>query len=296
MSGDPIAYIERTRAYYLALGYDNPYQWAQYNDVPFSHLEKPLSECRAAIVTTAAPFQEGKGDQGPGAAHNANAKFYTVYAQPITPLPDVRISHVAYDRDHTSAEDMGTWLPLAALKRAEEQGRVGSVAPRFFGLPTNRSIRTTTTVDCPALRELASEDQVDVAILVPNCPICHQSVALAARELERVGIATVIMGCARDIVEHVGVPRFLFSDYPLGNAAGRPNDIASQDETLSLALDLLEGAERPRTTAVSPLSWPGDGSWKTDYSNAAKLSEGDIRRKRQEFDRGKAVAKAIRSG
>ncbi len=28
-----------------------------------------------------------------------------------------------------------------------------------------------------------------------------------------------------DIVEYCGVPRFLFSDFPLGNAAGRPHDL-----------------------------------------------------------------------
>ena len=62
------------------------------------------------------------------------------------------------------------------------------------------------------------EDKVDVAVLVANCPICHQSISLHARYLEAHGIPTVVMGCAKDIVEHCGVPRFLFSDFPLGNA------------------------------------------------------------------------------
>ena len=54
--------------------------------------------------------------------------------------------------------------------------------------------------------------------------MCHQTVGLAARHLEAHGIPTVIMGCAKDIVEHCGVPRFLWSDFPLGNSAGRPFD------------------------------------------------------------------------
>ena len=41
----------------------------------------------------------------------------------------------------------------------------------------------------------------------------------------------MVLGCAKDIVEYVGVPRFLFSDVPLGNAAGKPNDKASQAAT-----------------------------------------------------------------
>ena len=67
MKTPPIDYIKRTRAYYLALGYDNPYQWAHHDDVPFQGLSKPLSEMVIALVTTAAPYQPDKGDQGPGA-------------------------------------------------------------------------------------------------------------------------------------------------------------------------------------------------------------------------------------
>jgi D-proline reductase (dithiol) PrdB len=163
-------------------------------------------------------------------------------------------------------------------------------------LPTNRSQRTTLDVDCVDLLNLVKADAADAAILVPNCPVCHQSVALAARVLEEAGIATVIMGCAKDILEHAGVPRLLFSDFPLGNAAGKPGDAASQDMTLNLALDLLESAEAPRSTVTSPLVWSDDHAWKKDYSNIALLSPEDIARRRAEFDRGKAIGKELRDG
>ncbi|KDB64310.1 hypothetical protein AZ16_0859, partial [Bordetella bronchiseptica B18-5 (C3)] len=44
--GTPVRYIDKTRDYYLSQGYEKPYQWAQYDDVPFTPLGKPLSECR----------------------------------------------------------------------------------------------------------------------------------------------------------------------------------------------------------------------------------------------------------
>ncbi|MEO7761141.1 MAG: glycine reductase, partial [Casimicrobiaceae bacterium] len=134
----------------------------------------------------------------------------------------------------------------------------------------------------------------DAALLVPNCPVCHQTMSLAARALEQSGIATVVMGCAKDIVEYVGVPRFLFSDFPLGNAAGRPNDPASQAFTLDLALRLLESAPAPRTSVQSPLRWSEDAGWKSDYSNAARLTTQDIARRRAEFDLGRIEAKRLR--
>ena len=124
--------------------------------------------------------------------------------------------------------------------------------------------------------------------------MCHQTVSLAARHLEKNGIATIVIGCAKDIVEHVGVPRFLFSDFPLGNAAGRPHDRQSQSDTLELALRLLETAPAPRTTVQSPVRWPGDPAWKLDYSNVALVSPQELARRRAEFDRGKEIARDIR--
>ncbi len=290
----PIPYLQRTRDYYAALGYGAPYQWAHYAEVPFHRLDKPLSGCRVTIITTASPYQPDKGDQGPGAPYNAAAKFYTVYSGDTSEDHDLRIAHVAIDRKHTTAEDMAAYFPLTELRRAAAGGQIGSVAARFHGLPTNRSHRVTLEVDCPEMVARCKADGVDAAILVPNCPVCHQSVALAARMLEANRIATVVMGCAKDIVEHVGVPRFLFSDFPLGNPAGRPRDRASQAFTLDLALRLIETAPAPRTSVQSALVWSGTPDWKLDYCNIARLSAEEIRQRRAEFEAQKNLAKTVR--
>lgn len=290
----PVAYIQRTRAWYLALGYDTPYVWAHYAEVPFAPLRKPLAQSRVAVVTTAAPYQPDKGEQGPGAPYNAAAKFYRVYDGDTAIDHDLRIAHVGIDRKHADMADSGCWFPLPALRRAAAAGRVGEVAPRFFGAPTNRSQRHTLEVDAPEIVAGCRADGVDVALLVPNCPICHQTLSLVARELEAAGIPTVVLGAAKDIVEHVGVPRLLFSDFPLGNAAGRPRDPASQDATLELALRLLETAPAPRTTVQSPLRWAADPAWKLDYSNPERLSAGELARRRAEAEAARIEARALR--
>ena len=288
-------YMERIRNYYQILGYGAPYEWAQHDDVPFASPQKPLSEMRIGIVTTAAPFQPGKGDQGPGAPYNGAPKFFQVYADAIDPFPDLRIAHIAIDRAHTTASDIASYFPLAALMKLAAAGYIGSVSPRFYGLPTNRSKRTTRDIDSKALLAFCQEDHVDAVVLVPNCPVCHQSVALAAHCLETAGIATVIMGCAKDIIEYIGVPRLLFNDLPLGNAAGLPDDPAAQDLVAQLAVDMLVEAAASRSTKQSPLIWSGAADWKKDYSNAALLSADEIAERRAEFDRVKAAASAIKS-
>jgi len=291
----PLDYIQRTRYYYQSLGYGEPYAWAQYSDVPFATLSKNLSQCNVAIVTTAAQFQPDKGDQGPGAAYNSAAKFFDVYAQSTSSTPDLRISHIAIDRDHTTAEDLGSYFPINALKRAAKENIIGSVASRFYGLPTNRSKRITIEKDSHTLLSLCMKDKVDIALLVPNCPVCHQSVSLAARTLEANGIVTVIMGCAKDIVEHVGVPRFLFSDFPLGNSAGKPNDLECQYDTLCMALELSIDAMQARTTVCSEYKWSDNQNWKEDYSNPDKLSAVQIQQRREAFDQAKVIARQVKS-
>jgi len=291
----PVPYMQRTRDYYTAIGYTTPYRWAHYVDAPFQPLEKPLAQSRVTIVTTAAKYDPTKGDQGPGAAYNGSAKFYQVYAGDTSKQHDLRISHIGYDRKHTTATDSGTWFPLPQLLKAAAGGRVGEVAPRFFGAPTNRSHRVTIDVDAPDILARCQADKVDVAVIVPNCPVCHQTSALVARHLEANGIPTVVMGCAKDIVEYAAVPRFLFSDFPLGNSAGKPQDVASQAQTLELALRLLESASGARTTMQSPLRWSEDASWKLDYNNIAQMSPEELARRRAEFDKQKEIARGNRA-
>ena len=290
----PIPYMQRVRDYYLALGYGAPYEWAHYEEVPFQPLSKPLAQSQVTIITTAAPYDPDKGDQGPGAPYTAAAKFYAVYSGDTSNDHDLRISHVAIDRKHTTAEDRATYFPLTELRQAAARGRIGSIATRFHGLPTNRSHRVTLEIDCPEIVARCRADDVDAAVLVPNCPVCHQSVSFAARTLEAQGIATVVMGCAKDIVEYIGVPRLLFSDFPLGNAAGRPNDADSQAFTLELALRVLEAAPSARTTVQSPLVWNASPVWKLDYLDLSALSPEEIARRRADFDKQKSVAKALR--
>jgi D-proline reductase (dithiol) PrdB len=290
----PIPYMARTREYYAAIGYTTPYRWAHYVDAPFQPLSKPLAQSRITIITTAAPFDPTKGDQGPGAKYNSSAKFYSVYDGDTARPHDLRISHIAYDRVHTSAEDSGTWFPLPQLHRLARERRIGEVAPRFFGVPTNRSHRVTIETDAPEILRRCKDDRVDAAVLVPNCPVCHQTVSLIARHLEANGVPTVVMGCARDIVEHAAVARFLFSDFPLGNSAGRPHDAPSQAFTLELALRVLETAPSAQTTVQSPLRWSSDASWKRDYNNVAALSAEELARRRREFDGQKEIARALR--
>ena len=163
----PIRYMDRTREYYQSLGFA-PYRWAHFTDAPFTPLARPLAHARVALITTAAPFQPEAGDQGPRAPYNASAKFYQVYSAPVDSKPDLRISHVGYDRANTVPEDLNAYVPLARLQDAVAAGRIGGLVPRFHGAPTNRSQRVTMETDAPELLRRCRADGADAVVLVPS--------------------------------------------------------------------------------------------------------------------------------
>ena len=167
----PIQYMQRTHDYYLALGYGNPYRWAHFADVPFTKLMKPLAQSTVALITTAAPVPHGSNAPRAGAAYSADLKFYLPWSAPSDGAFDLRINHVAIDYDHTTQDDQASFFPLDALREAASMGRIGRIAPRVHGAPTNRSQRHTIEKDIPTLVARCREDRADAALLVPNCPI-----------------------------------------------------------------------------------------------------------------------------
>ena len=117
-----VPYMKRTRDWYMALGYNNPYRYAHYIDVPFQPLKKALSESTVTLMTTAAPFHPDKGPQGPGAPYNSAAKFFVPYEMDTSKDHDVRVSHVAIDRVHRSMEVSNSWFPLPLMRKLAAQG------------------------------------------------------------------------------------------------------------------------------------------------------------------------------
>ena len=88
----------------------------------------------------------------------------------------------------------------------------------------------------------------------------------------------MIVGSARDVVEHCGVARFLFTDFPLGNPCGRPFDAVMQRRIVGHALDLLESATCARTTVQAPFIWSEDCSWKERYARVDPKRAEELRR------------------
>lgn len=155
---DYIQYMDRTRAYYEAQGFDRPYRWAHHDDVPFCPPRKSLAESRVALITTA--------------IHPVDADAVmisrTAKSFPMAEVPArFHTDDLSWDKVTTHTEDRESYFPINALAELSEQGIIGEIAPRFHFVPTEYSQRHTIEADGPAIRQACIEDEVDVALLVP---------------------------------------------------------------------------------------------------------------------------------
>lgn len=256
-----VKYIDKTRAYYSSQGYKDPYRWATFEDVPFTRLPKPLSECTVALVSTSDVAIRSKGEEAKsGDEATLVGNVYSLPTDTPEELFYTRQEH--FDRVATHLNDVNSYFPITRLHELVREGRIGKVAARAHGVYTAYSHRKTRELDAPEVLRRCREDGVDVAVLTPVCPVCHQTISLVARHLEENGIPTVVMAVARDIVETAGVARLLFVDFPLGNPCGEPYNVEQQRKLLDMALSMLETAEAPRTTVQAPFKWSKGDLWK----------------------------------
>ena len=74
---------------------------------------------------------------------------------------------LSWHKTVTHTDDVNSFIPLKQLMVLENEGGIGSLAPRFHSVPTEYSQRTTLEYDAPEILARLREDEVDIAILVP---------------------------------------------------------------------------------------------------------------------------------
>jgi D-proline reductase (dithiol) PrdB len=156
-----VRYIDKTREYYKKEGYDAPYRWAHFDDVPFSPLGKPLAECRVGVITTSEMAIHGE----PVPVADDDPLRDPYWLPSATPVAKLYSRKTAYDRFATTLDDVDSYLPLTRLAELAAEGRIAGLAPRFSMAFSQYSQRKTLKVDAPRIEGWLREDRVDVAVL-----------------------------------------------------------------------------------------------------------------------------------
>jgi hypothetical protein len=153
-----VSYIDKSREYYAARGYANPYRWACFDDAPFAALRRPLSQSVVTLITTAHLIPAG----------GETAWMHGVYSVPGDDPPSgLTTDGLFWDRHATHTEDLDSYFPLRRLQEYARAGRIGRLARRLHGVPTEYSQRSTTERDAPEILRRCRDDGADAALLVP---------------------------------------------------------------------------------------------------------------------------------
>ena len=110
----PVRYMDKSREYYAAHGYEKPYRWAHFDHVPFTRPRVPLAAATLGVVTTSMLDDAHRGRHrrlAAGDFANPPAALYT--------------EDVFWDRDATHTKDRESYFPYAALSSAVDAGRIG---------------------------------------------------------------------------------------------------------------------------------------------------------------------------
>ena len=159
MGNAPVDYMERTRRYYRALGYERDYRWAHHKDVPFARLRKPLSEARLTLIITA---------NQPGPWSESNPPKRQIWSGEIVSAPNsLYTQDLAWDKESTHMRDLESYLPIAAMTHFVGRGLLGSLSEKFHGVPTVYSQETTKDNNAPEILRCVVDDHADAALLVP---------------------------------------------------------------------------------------------------------------------------------
>lgn len=155
-----LSYIDLSREYYAAYGYTKPYTWSYHQNVPFTKLDKPLSECRVALLTTTDLVKL------PGKNKQERYLSRKVYAHPVEDAPEHFFTRdLQWDQESTHTDDNDSFMPLNRLAECAARGKIGSASPRFYGAMTDYSQGKTSKKSAPQVLQLCREDAVDALIL-----------------------------------------------------------------------------------------------------------------------------------
>ena len=152
----PVPYMQRTREYYEAQGFDRAYKYAHHNAAPFTPLPKPLAECTVGLVTTASTYARASLEPriiDSGSTREPPERLYT--------------DDLSWDKQATHTDDLNTFCPIKQVEVLVKENIVGGLAPRFHCAATEYSHRMTLEKDAPEILQRLREDGADVALLVP---------------------------------------------------------------------------------------------------------------------------------
>ena len=208
--------------------------------IPYTPRYKELRESVFALVTTAGVHLR---DQEPFKIEGDNS--WRVIPGDVA-SSDLMVTHEHYD--HRDAdEDINIVFPIDRLRELAAEGIIGGVSDKHLGfMGYTQNFRDLYERAAPEMAKAILRSKADGVIFTAGCPLCHRVSVIIQREVEMVGIPTVLITVAPDQSQQSGPPRALTPyHFKLGNSLGGPHQKELQHKVLRDTLRRWVAREEP---------------------------------------------------
>ena len=218
------------------------YPFVENINAPFAPMRRALPMLNLALISSAGAYIDGTSPFDIE-ARDGDASYKEI---PIE-VEAADLLYAARGYDTTAVlQDMNAQIPVERLLEYEANGVIGKLNNVWWSL--NGWIPNAQTVAeqlAPQIAERVARYEVQAALLIPASRLCHQTLGIVARALEKANVPTMMLSVDRAMTDLVRPPRAAYYTGELGAVAGRPNHKQYQLRVLDESLRWIETFDQP---------------------------------------------------
>lgn len=218
------------------------YPFVENRHAPFAPVRRALPMLNLGLITSAGSFIEG----APGFDMESKGGDLSYKEIPVeVGAEELDFAAKGYN-DSAVREDLNAQIPVDRLLEYEENRVIGRLNHVWWSLSSYIPDAAGVAEQlAPKIAERLKRYEVQAALLIPASRLCHQTLGIVAREVEKHGIPTMMVSVDRTVSDKIRPPRVAYYNGEFGSVAGKPNWKQFQHRVLDEAIRWIESFDQP---------------------------------------------------
>ena len=218
------------------------YPFVENVHAPFTQVHRALPMLNLGLISSAGAYIDGTE---PFELDSKEGDFSFREIPNEVETGDLLYCAKGYDPSAVN-DDRNAQIPIDRLLEYEQNAVIGTLNDVWWSISSYIPDAVAVAEDlAPKLTDRIRRYGVQAALLIPASRLCHQTLGLIARELEKNGIPTMLISVDRSVTDKVRPPRVAYYAGELGSVAGKPNWKQFQLRVLDEALRWTETFDQP---------------------------------------------------
>lgn len=226
----------------------NNYPFVENTYAPFTPMRRALPMLNLALISSAGAYIDGT-QAFDTEARDGDATFREIPIE--VEAADLLYAARGYDAASVR-QDRNSQIPVERLLEYEANNVIGRLNPVWWSLcgwiPNARLVAERSA---PQIAERVARYEVQAALLIPASRLCHQTLGILARALEKANVPTMMISVDRAMTDLVRPPRTAYYAGELGAVVGKPHEKEYQLRLLDESLRWIETFDQPGAKRLS---------------------------------------------